>query len=224
MLPQSFNKEKATYKIKEHDILFIRILSSNKEIAELYNNIPTRGMNTTLSSEADQYVNGFTVGDKGEISLPILGNLKVSDFTLQEIERMIQKRADEYLIDATVLVRFLDYKVTVLGEVTRPGVYFNYNDQLTIFEILGKAGDINEFGDKRHILILRPNETETKTYEIDITKKDILSSSGFYLMPNDIVYVKPSKNKAFRVNLPIWNLALSSATTVLLLLQFFRNK
>ncbi|TAJ08192.1 sugar transporter [Marinilabiliaceae bacterium JC017] len=218
---QVYEKSAQLYTIQPHDILYIRILSSNREIADLYNNLPTKGISTTMSSEADQYVNGFSVNKDGAIHLPVLGPLKVIDLNLQEIYELIQAKANEYLIDATVIVRLLNYKVTVLGEVKRPGVYFNYNDQLTVMEAIGRAADVTEFGNKENVLVIRPTKEGTTTFELDLTDINVLTKQGYYLMPNDIVYIKPAKNKAFRINLPGWHLLLSSVTTLIVLLQYF---
>jgi polysaccharide export outer membrane protein len=218
-----FLNQNQPYRIKANDILYVRVLSTNKEVAELYNNNPTQGITTTMNSEADQYVNGFSVDKDGNIVLPVLGKLHVAGLTLDEAYEVIQDQANEFLINATVIVRLMNYKVTVIGEVNRPGVYNVYNNQVTVLEIIGRAGDISQFGDKKHILVIRPTDDGSKTYEIDLTDKSVLTNPGYYLMPNDVVYVKPMKGKAFRVNLPLWSLILSSLTTIIVLLQYFDN-
>jgi polysaccharide export outer membrane protein len=212
------------YKIRSNDIIFVRILTGNPEISALYNNTPSTGVSTSMSSGADQYINGFTVDNEGQIRLPVLGKLSVKGLTLKEVEVFVQKKADNYLHDATVIVRLLNYKVTVLGEVSQPGVYNNYNDQLTILEAIGKAGDITDLGDKRSIMVIRPVSEGRVTYQLDLTEKDLLSSPAFFLKPNDIVYVRPSKSKAFQINLPTMSILLSSVTTLIVLLQYFNNQ
>ncbi|PWD99972.1 sugar transporter [Marinilabilia rubra] len=212
------------YLISANDIIFVRILTGNPGISALYNNTPTSGFSTSLSSEADQYINGFTVNNDGNIKLPVLGQLKVKGLTLQETEQQIQRLADNYLVDATVIVRLLNYKVTVLGEVTRPGVYSHYNDRLTILEAIGKAGDITDLGDKRNIMVIRPVPEGRVTYQLDLTNKDLLTSPAFFLKPNDVIYVKPSKSKAFQINLPTMSMILSSITTIIVLAQYFDNQ
>jgi polysaccharide export outer membrane protein len=218
-----YHQPEKSYLISINDILFVRILTGNPEISALYNNAPTTGFSTSMNSEADQYINGFTVNNEGKIKLPVLGSLDVAGLTLQEIEQSIQSMADEYLIDATVIVRLLNYKVTVLGEVMRPGVFNHYNDNLTILEAIGKAGDITDLGDKRNIMVIRTVPEGRATFELDLTKKDLLTSPAFFLKPNDVVYVKPSGSKAFQINLPTMSMVLSSVTTIIVLLQYFDN-
>lgn len=212
------------YHISNNDILFVRILTGNPEISALYNNAPTTGFSTSMTSEADQYINGFTVNGDGKIKLPVLGELTVKGLTLQEVEKRIQNMVDEYLIDATVIVRLLNFKVTVLGEVMRPGVYSHYNDNMTILEAIGKAGDITDLGDKRNIMVVRTVPEGRTTFEINLTKKDLLTSPAFFLKPNDVIYVKPSGSKAFQINLPTMSMILSSVTTIIVLLQYFDNQ
>jgi len=218
-----FLNKNEPYKIRTNDILYVRVLSTSKEVSELYNNNPTLGVTTTLNSEADQYVNSFSVDKDGNIVLPVLGKLHVAGLTIDESYEIIQDQANEFLINATVIVRLMNYKATVLGEVRQPGVYSIYNNQVTVLEVIGRAGDITEFGSKKNILVIRPTEEGSKTYEIDLTDKSALSNPGFYLMPNDVVYVKPANGKAFRTNLPLWSLILASMTTIIVLLQYFDN-
>ncbi len=218
-----FLNQNEPYRIKTNDILYVRVLSTSKEVSELYNNNPTLGVTTTLNSEADQYVNSFSVDKDGDIVLPVLGKLHVAGLTMDESYEIIQDQANEFLINATVIVRLMNYKTTVLGEVRQPGVYNIYNNQATVLEVIGRAGDITEFGDKKCILVIRPTEEGSKTYEIDLTDKSALSNPGFYLMPNDVIYIKPANGKAFRTNLPLWSLILSSITTLIVLLQYFKD-
>ncbi len=219
-----YHQPDKNYLISINDILYVRILTGNPEISALYNNAPTSGFSTSMNSEADQYINGFTVNKDGHIKLPVLGHLMVEGLTLQEIEKQIQNKADEYLIDATVIVRLLNFKVTVLGEVSRPGVYSHYNDNLTILEAIGKAGDITDLGDKRNIMVVRTVPEGRTTFEIDLTQKDLLTSPAFFLKPNDVIYVRPSGSKAFQINLPTMSMILSSVTTIIVLLQYFDNQ
>ncbi len=218
-----FLNQNEPYRIKTNDILYVRVLSTSKEVSELYNNNPTLGITTTLNSEADQYVNSFSVDKDGNIVLPVLGKLHVAGLTMDESYEIIQDQANEFLINATVIVRLMNYKATVLGEVKRPGVYSIYNNQVTVMEVIGRAGDITEFGDKKNILVIRPTEEGSKTYAINLTDKSALTNPGYYLMPNDVIYIKPANGKAFRTNLPLWSLILSSVTTIIVLLQYFKD-
>ncbi|MCK4344027.1 MAG: SLBB domain-containing protein, partial [Bacteroidales bacterium] len=140
--------------------------------------------------------------------------------TVEEAKDAIQEKTDQILRNASVIVKLISFKFTVLGEVNRPGVYKNFNNQLTVLEAIGMAGDISDYGNRTKILVIRPTKNETRTYRIDLTKKDVLSSEGFFLLPNDIVYVEPIKSKTFRINIPTLSLFLSTLTTLILVLNF----
>jgi polysaccharide export outer membrane protein len=109
-----------------------------------------------------------------------------------------------------------------LGEVSRPGVYTNYNDNITILEALGMAGDITIYGNKRNILLLRPAKKGVETIRINLNDAKLLESSNFYMLPNDILYVEPVKTKAFRLNAPNISIILSTITTFILVLNFIK--
>jgi polysaccharide export outer membrane protein len=146
-------------------------------------------------------------------------NLSIGEATAE-----IQKAADKLLKDATVQVKLLSFKFTVLGEVARPGTYRNFNNQLTVLEAIGTAGDITSFGNRERILVLRPGTAGTQTYRINLKTKELLSSEAFFLLPNDIVYVESIDSKIFQLNIPTVSLLIttlfSTISTTLLILNF----
>ncbi len=220
---QTYNNIDSLYKIKPGDILYIHILSMNKEISDAFN-LNSGNANTSYmwNNEASLYINGFSVNDSGYVDLPILGKILVEHKTVNQAQKAVQKKLDEYLKDAIAVVKFISYRFSVLGEVHRPGVYTNYSDKLNIFEALAKAGDINEFGDRRSVILIRPTTTGNITYKFDLTQNDILSSPYYYLKPNDILYVYPLKYKSWRFNTVNVSLFLSSVTTFILVLNFLK--
>lgn len=207
------------YKIQYQDILYINIFTLNPEINELLN--PESGRNYyTFRDESNIYVYGYTVSDSGTISLPILGDIYVYGMTISQIRNEIQNRADQFLKDATINVKLLSFKFTVIGEVHRPGTYKNYNNQLTVLEAIGMAGDITDFGNRTRVLVVRPTRDGTYTYRVNVQDKDLLQSDGYFLLPNDIVIVEPIKSKPFQLNIPTLALFLSTISTLILVLTF----
>jgi polysaccharide export outer membrane protein len=175
-----------------------------------------------FQNETSLFINGYTVSDSGNIEIPVLGKIPVAGKTMDEAISSITQRANHYLKDATVIVKLISFKVSVIGEVNRPGTYNNFNNQLTVLEAVSMAGDITDYGNRRHILVLRPTATGTKTFRLDLTNPKILTSDGFFLLPNDIVYVEPIKNKSFRLNMPTISLAFSSVSTLILILNYLK--
>ena len=162
------------------------------------------------------------MSDSGTIEIPVIGKVFVLGKSLDEAKTEISKSTMVFLKDATVIVKLISFKYSILGEVKSPGVYQNYNNQLTVLEAISRAGDISAYGNRHKILVVRPGPETTKTFRLDITNSDILNSEGFFLLPNDIVYVEPIKTKSFRINMPAISLVLSSVSTLILILNYIR--
>jgi polysaccharide export outer membrane protein len=217
---QFFPMQRPDYRIQYQDILYINISTLNSEMNELINLSTQRFSATSFRDESNIYIFGYTVSDSGTITLPILGDIFVNGLTMTEVKQSIQERANEYLKDAVVNVKLLSFKFTVIGEVNRPGTYTNYNNQLTVLEAIGTAGNITDYGNRKNVLIVRPTKEGSHTYRINLQDKNLLQSEGYFLLPNDIVIVEPFKSKPFRLNIPTISLALSSISTLILVLTF----
>ncbi len=209
------------YRIQQQDVLYIRLYTLNETVMAMLN--PDEGGSSNqYNSEASLYVQGYVVNDSGQVTLPMVGDVKVVGKTIEEATRAVREKSKNYLKDATVILKLLSFKFTVLGEVDRPGVYRNYNNQLTVLEAIGMAGDIGDYGNRREVVVLRPTKTGTITYRLDLTDKNILESPAFFLLPNDMVYVEPIKSKVFQLNLPTVSLVLTSISTLILILNFIQ--
>jgi len=215
-------RQQVDYKIQNQDILYIRILSIDDRTNDLINVASTRYQQNLFQNETSLFINGYSVDNSGNVELPMIGKVFVFNKTVEEAKDAIQEKTDQILRNASVIVKLISFKFTVLGEVNRPGVYKNFNNQLTVLEAIGMAGDISDYGNRTRILVIRPTKNETRTYRIDLTNKDVLSSEGFFLLPNDIVYVEPIKSKTFRINIPTLSLFLSTLTTLILVLNFIK--
>lgn len=149
----------------------------------------------------------YVVDVNGEINFPILGKIKIGGLKKSEAANLIKEKLQPYLKDPIVTIQFLNYKITVLGEVKRPGTYTISNEHTSILQALGIAGDLTIYGRRDNVLLIREMEGGKKEYvRIDLNKTDILSSPFYYLQQNDIIYVEPNKT---RVN----NVISSSAST-----------
>ncbi len=207
------------YKIQKRDVLFIRVLSLNREVTELINATNTMSANQ-FTNDAGLFIYGYNVSDSGSVELPIIGKIEVVDKTLEEATKAIEEKTKNYLKDATIIVKLISFKYSVIGEVGRPGVYQNYNNQLTVLEAISEAGDISPYGDRRKVMVIRPGTNGTETFRLDLTNVNLLDSEGFFLLPNDIVYVEPVKSYNFKVNIPTISLFLTSITTLILVLNY----
>ncbi len=211
------------YKIQKQDILYIKVYTLNREVSDLINQTAANYQQNLFQNETSLFINGYSVNDSGYVEIPVLGKIKIVDMTIDKATESIRQRADQYLKDATIIVKLISFKFTVMGEVNRPGVYRNFNNQLTVLEAISMAGDITDYGNRKQVLVLRPTFSGTVTFRLDLTDSKILTSNGFFLLPNDIVYVEPIKSKTFKLNIPNISLALSTITTLILVLSYIKN-
>jgi polysaccharide biosynthesis/export protein len=225
--PEYFPYKQENYQIQYRDILYIDIKATNSEgkIEDILQGSGNVSMNY-IQNEASQYLIGFTVDKDGIITLPVLGKIEARGKTLAEIRDIIQVRTDKAFKRAYVEVKLLSFKFTVLGEVKSPGTYFCYSAYLTIFEALGEAGGIGDYGKRNQVIVIRTTPNGAKTYSVNLQDKNILSSEAYFLMPNDVIIVEPYKHKIFNLNLPTISFVVTTITgiitTSLLLINYFK--
>ena len=214
-----FSNRFPDYRIQKQDLLYVNIVSSNPEIDDMFATQRNQNLTSTVS-EGGYYITGFLVNDSGFIEIPLLGKTSVLGKTLEEVKSIIYNSVSAFVKNSTVIVKLLSFKISILGEVQRPGSYRNYANKLTIFEAISLAGDITDYGNRKNVLILRSSEEGTKTYRVDLTNKDILTSDLYYLLPNDIIYVEPIKNKLVKINAGTYSMFLSTLTSIVMVVNF----
>lgn len=213
------------YLVKPGDILFISIKSINSEVNSLFN--PESNMESQSYASYQKYTTpqgaylyGYEINTGGTIDLPILGSISVANNSQKEVEKIVQKKADQYLKEAIVKVKLLSYKVTVLGEVKSPGEYYNYKNSFTVFEALAKANGNTDFANIKQVLVLRPRPEGNTAYRLNLRSKDVWTSEAFYLKPNDYVFVEPVKQKNLNLNSQAYSMFFSSISVLLAVLGF----
>lgn len=217
----SFNYEVV---IESNDNLLIRVSSLNAEAAKVFNVVDlTGGMNSsTLSYQ------GYLVDSEGYINFPVVGSLKIAGLTKQQAIELIKEKVAQFIVDPVINIRFLNYKVTVLGEVNKPGTYTIEDEKITILEALGLAGEMSIYGKRTNILVCRENHGKKEFGRLDMSSADVFNSPYFYLQQNDVVYVEPNKSKAststYNQNLPLILSAISTLATVSALIISITNK
>jgi len=211
------SQEDKEYKIQVNDILYIRVLSLNEEINLFYNAASgtSTQANNMIYQEGGMYYNGYSVKDGGIVDIPLIGSVEVLDKTIEEAIEAIRTQAKVYLKDAIILVKLANLKFTLLGEVKNPGTYINYNNQTTILEALGMAGDLTDYGDRQHVLVIRPTTDGVSSFRLNLNDQDLLSSPYYYLKPNDVVYVQPLKAKGTKMLAQDYGIFISIASSTL---------
>lgn len=217
--------ETAEYVLKPGAILYVSIKSMNPEVNMLFN--PESNMESNagqgyqrFTTPSGAYLYGYEIDTDGNIKLPMLGKIQVAGLTLSEVEPVVQKKADEYLNDAIVKVKLLNFKITVLGEIRNPNAYYNYNNSITVLEAIAMASGNTDFASIKRVMVVRNVPEGRKTYMLDLSSKNVYASEAFYLQPNDYVIVQPDKYKNFQLNSQAYSLIFSSISILLAVLGF----
>jgi polysaccharide export outer membrane protein len=174
--------------IRKNDQLSINISSLNPEEDKVYNAaVPMLG-----AVNAGGTSNGYLVDMNGNIQLHRLGNIHAEGMTRRELKNKIETDIKPYLKDAVVTVRYLNRRVTVMGEVSKPQVIAMPEEQLSILEVLGASGDMTVMGKKDNVLIIRETETGKQFKRLNLEDHSIFTSEWYYLKPDDVVYIEPN--------------------------------
>ena len=177
-----------------------------------------------------QRILGYVVDNDGRIDFPVLGVLDVAGLTRWELSELIKKQLldKQYLTDAVVTVEFMNFKISVLGEVTSPGTYNIQGDKVTVLQAISMAHDLTIYGERKNVSIIRERDGERTIYEIDLTDVDLFKSPAYYLQQNDIVYVQPNKYKKRQSTVDskgqwVTSIALSAGSMLLTVVSIITN-
>ncbi|MCF7568947.1 polysaccharide biosynthesis/export family protein [Sabulilitoribacter arenilitoris] len=220
-------EQKKPYRVQINDILNIRIKAAKQETVQIFNPIGEGDLNA--SSEERAYFDGFTVDLHGNILMPKLGEINVLGFTTDEIKQVIEKKLleTEYKAanDIFVTVKLTGLQYTTTGEIGSTGTKTIFKERVNIFEAIANSGDIPDTGDKKDVLIIRQFPQGQKIFHVDLTDVNVMNSPYYYIQPNDMIYVKPLKQKSWGTgtnaiqNIGAIATVLSLVTTTILLLD-----
>lgn len=216
-------------KIKPFDNLYISIKTLDEEVNRIFNPSNTTGSGYSSGTSANygdptsRYINGYRVSQDSMITLPILGKINFGGLSLEEAKERLEIRAEEFLKEPTVQVKFLNYKVNLSGEIRTPGVYYNYEGSLNIYDAISMANGITDFADLENVVIKRQNNSGIYTHNVDLTDNSVYASEVYYLQPDDIVYIPPDHLKRTRENSDNYGRFLSTISTVIVAVAFIFN-
>ncbi len=203
--------------IQPYDYLYIRIYSLDQATSNIFNGEMQYSQNSEM-------LQSYVVNEEGYITFPFIGNILVKDLTIEQARLKLEKELNKYLTNVSLRVRFVGNKITVVGEVSRPGNYTFFDEKITVFQALGLAGDIASFGDKTKVTLLREKDNQIKYYYLDLTDKKIVESDYFYLLPNDILLVEPVRAKYRSLqDRSVILMILSALTTIATLANAYSN-
>jgi polysaccharide biosynthesis/export protein len=184
--------------IEANDILAITISSANLEASALYNQPNTSNSRSTTVTGSSTEPGGYLVNSDGYIQLlGGLGDVKAAGLTKKELQDNITNLilSKKLLVDPSVEIRFLNFEVTVIGEVAKPTVITVPSEKISLLKAIGLAGDLTIYGKRENVLLIREENGKKITRHIDLNSSNFFNSPYYYLEPNDVVYVQPNKAK-----------------------------
>jgi polysaccharide export outer membrane protein len=181
------------------DILAISIFTTDLSTGGQVNQLNSQ---TIPNSNNQPPINGFLVDNNGEVDLPIIGKVKLLGLTTFQARDLISSKASADYKDPSVQVRFANFKVTVMGEVSKPAIYTLPNEKVTIMDALSLAGDLTLYGKRENILVIREIDGKKHFGRLNLQSSEVFSNPYYYLRQNDIIYIEPVKAKASALSAP----------------------
>jgi polysaccharide biosynthesis/export protein len=208
----------SAYKLMPYDNLYIRVLTPDPQWSSLFN----VEMGTGGLTQESAGLSGYSVDLEGNIELPYVGKVNVIGKRLSDVKIALDSIFKNYVTDAALTVKLVNNAVSIIGEVSSPGRYIIFKDRLNIFEAISLAGDISVYGKRQKVQLIRPSPYGPLIKELSLTDRDILNSELYYVMPNDIIYVMPMRGRSFTTNASVYTLFLSTITTALVVISYFK--
>lgn len=209
------------YRLKPNDELYIQINSMDEASVNIFSNTRQDYYLGSLQPYGASLMS-YTVDKEGYVLLPVVGKILVKDKTISEVSLLFKDSLTHILNQPVVSVKLVNRYVSVLGEVKNPGHFPYAQDKLSIYDAIGLAGDITDYGNRNKIILIRNINGENIRVNVDLTKSDILASEYYNLRPNDIIYVKPLRNKFWGMRQFPFDILFSTLTTGLLIYNIFK--
>ena len=212
------------HQIKPYDLLMIKVNAFDGSTEEFLNrefkddNIYSKQISY---DPASLYFNSYGVSAKGYIFLPIIDSIKVEGLTLNQLKLKLDAAYKPYLKFAATNVKLANNRVTVLGEVNKPGLHYLFSEQNTLLDAISAAGDFTDFGNRKKIKLIRQTEEGSKSVYINLFRSDFLSTEYFFVQPNDLIYIEPIKTKSWDVSSKSIGIVISGISLGALLISLF---
>ena len=217
------NSFQLTY--KPNDILTIDVSALDPDAvrpfnlaAVMYSNNNTNPGSTNLNANGQVIRQTYLVDNDGGIEFPVLGTINIGGKTRAEVTELLKQRLSDYVKDPIVNIRLINFTVTVLGEVNRPGTYTIQDERISLNEALGLAGDLTIYGRRDNVFLIREVNGEKKYAKFDMTSINVVNSPVYYLSQNDVVYVEPNgsrvRQSSYNQTTPVIISAVATLATI----------
>jgi len=186
------NNKNITYRLQAGDHLYIEVYSVDPKTSKFFQTDFPDLMNPTYL-----YLKSYSVDEFGYINFSFVDKMYVKGLTVAEVKEQIQKTLNEYFKESTAVVKLVNFEVSVIGEVNDPGSFTIYRDQINLFQAIGMAGGLKDFGNPKKVKLVRQSQTGSNLVALDLSDNKILESPYFYMQPNDIIYIEPLNAKSW---------------------------
>ncbi len=203
--------------IMPFDRLYIRVLSIDLQTSQIFNS--TEEMRS-LGYGVSSGLLGYLVDEEGNINFPFVGKINVSSMTTSSAAEKIQAALSDYVANTSIIVKFVDNQVTVMGEVARQGLYPFSQDKLNIYEALSLGGGITRYGDRKNVVLIRNVDGKIMHYRLNLGDSKISNKSFYYVLPNDVIIVEPLRAVSNSYSNITYTTILSSISTAIAVLLF----
>lgn len=200
--------------IMPFDKLYIKVLSIDPQTSQIFN------ATDEIRSYGVGGIIGYLVDEAGNINFPFVGNINVGSLTTSQASEKIQKALNDYVSNTSVIVKYVDNQVTVMGEVQRQGIFPFSQDKLNIYEALGLGGGLTQYGDRKNIILTRNKGDKIMHYRLNLSDSKIASKDFYYILPNDVIIVEPMKALSTSYSNLTYTTILTSITTLIAVLLF----
>lgn len=202
--------------IMPFDRLYVKVLSIDPQVNQIFN----AADETRYSTYGTSSIIGYLVDESGDINFPFIGNINVGYLTTADAAKKIQKAMSDYVPNTSIVVKYIDNQVTIIGEVQRQGMFTFSQDKLTIYEALGLGGGITRYGNRKNIILVRNEGDKIMHYRLNLADSKIASKDNYYILPNDVLVVEPLKAVSSSYSNITYTTILSSITTLIAVLLF----
>jgi polysaccharide export outer membrane protein len=204
--------------IMPFDKLYIKVISIDPQTSQIFN------ATEEIRSGSSNGILGYLVDESGNVNFPFVGNINVASLTTAQASDKIQKAMSDYVPSTSIIVKYIDNQVTVMGEVLRQGVYPFTQDKLNIYEALGLGGGLSQYGDRKKVILIRNEGNKIMHYKLNLSDSKIASKDYYYILPNDVIIVEPLKAISSSYQNLTYTTILTSITTLIAVLLFTNVK
>lgn len=209
------------YRIQPHDIINVRFQSLTNKEFDFFNQSTAAGANINNGVGGAQLM-GEIVDENGDIPLPVVGKVSVAGLTIFQIQEKLERIAAQYMDSPVVKVRLMNYRITILGEVTSEGTVVLSNNRVSMLEAISHAG-MTDLADRKNIKLIRQKGSQTEVIYINLLQEDFFNSPYYYVYQNDVLIIPPLKQRPFRKYFGTnFSLVLSSVSLLLLIINLTR--